>query len=190
MVAPSHLDPVEAVDFGYERVPARQQQSDVGIGEVPLHVRSVEVGLHVVHRNQRQLTHQRQALGVGEPDQQRSDQPGPRGHRHRVQLVEADRGVAQCVGDYGIDPLDVLAAGDLGHHALVAPVLLDLGVDHVAADLDPVGDHRRGALVTGGLDAENGHGLAVDPCCPPPPGPLATRSSPPGGNSADSGTSS
>ena len=185
-----HLDAVESVHLGDQRVATGQQQPDVGIGEVVLHVRGVEVRLHVIDRDHRQVARQCQTLGVGQPYQQGSDQSGTGGDRHRVDRVQIDRGIGEGMFDHAIDPLDVLAAGDLRDYALVAPVFLDLGVDNVAVHGRAVGHHRGSALIARCLDSQYGHGVAS--AAPPSPVVLGRLDSltalPSNGTSSESGT--
>ena len=49
------------------------------------------------------------------------------------------------------------AAGDLRHHPAVAGVQVDLARHHRRHDRARPGDHRRGRLVAGRLDPEDGH---------------------------------
>ena len=56
---------------------------------------------------------------------------------------------------------DVVAAGQLRHHAAPAAVDLDLGGDHVGEHAPAVLHHRGGGLVAAGLDAEDFHGGAL-----------------------------
>ena len=57
-----------------------QRPSEIGL----LEQRGEEVGLEVVDPDERDPPRQRERLGLGDPDQERADEPGAVGHRHRV----------------------------------------------------------------------------------------------------------
>ena len=80
------------------------------------------MALQVVDRGQRQAAPGGQALGRGHAHEQRADQPGPLGDGDEVDVVERDVGRAQRVVDDVVDEREVVAGGDLGHHAAVAVV--------------------------------------------------------------------
>jgi hypothetical protein len=54
--------------------------------------------------------------------EQRPHEPGPLGDRDEVDVVERDVGRAQRVVHDVVDERQVVAGGDLGHHAPVAVV--------------------------------------------------------------------
>ena len=81
--------PGQVVDEQQRRVPAGDQQRDRRLGQ-----RAVLQGVHgdvrgeVVDAVHRLLGGQRVPLGGGHADQQRAGQPGPGGHRDRVDVGE------------------------------------------------------------------------------------------------------
>jgi hypothetical protein len=82
----------------------------------------VQVGHDMIHADQRQAQRPRQGLGRAGPDQQRPDEPGAVADRHRVEIAVLQACPAERLTHDGNDPLEVGAAGDLRHHARVAPV--------------------------------------------------------------------
>ena len=73
----------------------------------------------------------------------------------RVDVVEPSAGALERVRGHGVDQLEVVARGDLRHHAAVARVQQPLGGDHVRRDL-AVAAHDRGAgVVAARLDGED-----------------------------------
>ena len=51
----------------------------------------------------------------------------------------------------------MIARGELGHHAAVGAVQLDLAEEPVRQQARVLIEHRRGAFVTGGFDGEHAH---------------------------------
>ena len=69
--------------------------------DVVLHQGRVGVGLDVVDRHEGKPPGPGEGLGRREPDEERADEPRPLGHRHRVEVVQRDRGFAQGLLDHG-----------------------------------------------------------------------------------------
>ncbi len=119
--------------------------------------------------------HERLARGVGQrlggrdPDQEGPDQPRALGDRDGADVVERQTGRRERLVHDRVDRAQVVARGDLGHHAAVGRVQLGLRGDD-AGDHVPAGDDRGGGLVAGGLDREDGragHPLHVSSGPPP-----------------------
>ena len=137
----------------------------------------LEMGFEVVDADERLLMVIGQALGEGQADEERADEPGPLGHGVEVDRLEPDAGPRQRLADDGRDRLDVLARGELGDDPAVRRVDLVLGQDDVAEDLGrrklgqgdmslrhvspiwPVGraQHGRGRLVARRFDGQDQH---------------------------------
>ena len=96
-----------------------------------------------------------QRLGVGDADQQRSGEAGTGGDGDGVEIGEGDVGLGQRGADHGNDGAEMLAAGQLRHHAAVAGVRGDLRGDGGGKGARAALDDRRGGLVAGGFDAED-----------------------------------
>jgi len=96
------------------------------------------MAVQVVDRHQRQSPRPGKRLGSGDADEQRSDQPRPRGDGDRFDLV------GQHLLDHRRDQLEMPARGDLGHHPAEARVQLILGRDDPLATISPLLSNERG----------------------------------------------
>ena len=113
-----------------------------------------DVGGEVVDAVDRLAEADRQRLGRGDADEQRAGQAGAAGHGDRVDVVQPDAGGLAGPLDGRHHRLEVGPAGDLGHDAAEAGVLLDAAGDRVGEQRVPADDADTG-LVAGGLDAED-----------------------------------
>ena len=154
---PENLDHIVPFDPRDDRVAAGNQEAEVGILDVTLQVRRVEVREDVIDADKGFAQCPGQPLGIGKSDEQGPDQPRTEGHGNGVDVLFAGRRFLQRVFDHGPYPLDVLPRGDLGHHAVVGPVEVNLAQDDVAENPPPVLDDRRRAFITGAFDAEKPH---------------------------------
>ena len=130
-------------DVGEERVAAagdeaQERRLDDGIPAHPQEVRR-NVTLQVVDGGERQAANGGDRLRGLDADEQRADEPGPARHRDQLDVVERRAGSAERVVDDRVGELEVVPAGDLGHHTAVA-VVHALAGDHVRADLAVRGD--------------------------------------------------
>ena len=116
---------------------------DVICGDVPS---------HMVHRDQGQVQGHGRPFGEVHPHQHRPDEPRGVGHRHGIQVPLGQARLNHRLLRQAGDRLHMLPGGDLGHHAPVDGVHLDLRGDAVGQHGPPVPDHRGGGLVAGGLD--------------------------------------
>ena len=91
--------------------------------------------------------------GFGEvhPHQHRPDEPRRVGDGHRVNVPPGDARLDQGLVREARDGLNVLAGGNLRHHAAIDGVHVRLGGDGVGQNRPPVSHHRHGGFVTGGL---------------------------------------
>jgi hypothetical protein len=108
----------------------------------------------VIDRGQRQAARGGQPFGRGHPDQQGADQPGALGDGDQLDVVERHVGAAQRVVDHVVDQRQVMARGDLGHHAAIA-IVDALRGDDVRAHLPRGGDHGSARVVAAGLDGQD-----------------------------------
>ena len=109
----------------------------------------------MVYGNQGLAHSQGRRLGEIHPHQHRPDQPGGIGHRHRVQILPGQSHVQQRLIRQGVNGLDVLAGGNLRHHAAIEPVQVHLRGDAVRQHLPSVPDDGHGGFVAGGFHSEN-----------------------------------
>ena len=113
------------------------------------------VPVQVVHRHERQPARGGERLRGRDADEQRADQPGSARDRDLLDVVEPRAGPLERVGGHRVDQLQVVARGDLRHHAAVARVQQPLRGDHVREDPAVVADDRGAGVVAARLDGED-----------------------------------
>ena len=136
-----------------DRVPAGGHQG--GHGRLQLrkgHVIGGHMAPDVVHRHKGHVQGQGGGLCEIGPHQQRADKARGAGGGHRVQVGQADARLLYRLLRHQRHLFDVLAGGDLRHHAAVKGVHIRLGIDHVGQDLPAVPGDGAGRLVTGAFD--------------------------------------
>ena len=152
------LDPQQA------GVAAADQHRQARLGQrAVLELVDRDVGGQVVDAVDRLAEPDRERLGRGDADQQRTGQARTAGHRDRVDVVRADAGGLAGPLDRRHHRLEVGPAGDLGHDAAEARVLVDAAGDRVG-EQGVAADDADAGLVAGGLDAEDqglAHGFIV-----------------------------
>ncbi len=112
----------------------------------------------MIDAQQRLIRRQRQALGVIDADQQRTDQTRSARHGDGVKLRRGHAGVVQRLIDDVADRLDVGARGEFREDAAVFGVQVDLRGDDVGDNRLAVDHDGGGGLVAGRFNAENcGH---------------------------------
>ena len=82
--------------------------------------------LEMVDGDEGPLADQRQRLGGDRADDEPADEAGPGRDRHRVELGQRDLRAGQRAADDEVERLDMVARGDLGHHAAIGLVGGDL----------------------------------------------------------------
>ena len=136
-------------------MPARREQAqERRLHRLRLEVRRGDVALQVIDRRERQPPRGGQPLGGRDADEQRADEPGPLRDRDELDVVEPHAGAGERVVDDGVDELEVMARGDLRHHAAVA-VVDALRGDDVRADLPRRRDDGRAGVVAARLERED-----------------------------------
>ncbi len=81
---------------------------------------------HMMHTNRRYAPGERQRLRAGGPDQQRADQSWAGGIRDRIDLRSITLGIGKHLAKQRQHALDVIARGELGHHAAIDAMQVDL----------------------------------------------------------------
>ena len=104
---------------------------------------------HVVHGNERHAERIRRRLGKVHTHQHRADQPRRIRHSHGVNIRAREICLFQRLVGKTVDRLNVLARGDLRHHAAVELVQLDLRGDAVGQNASSVAHYGNSRLVTG-----------------------------------------
>ena len=98
-------------------------------------------------------------VGEGGPGEQSAGKAGALRIGDRPELRNGAAGTREHVPGEGYEAPDMVARGELGDHAAVGFMHLDLGVHHVREQPPGRGVVQRHAgLVAGGLDAEDQHG--------------------------------
>ena len=109
----------------------------------------------MVDREKRQFPRQGDRLSRHHPDDDAADQAGPPRGGDPRQIVEADPGLPEGVGDQLVQMVEMRAGGDFRHDAAIGLVQADLAQDQVRPDA-PVGiDDRGGGFVAACLDSEH-----------------------------------
>ena len=135
---------------------AGDQQGDEGEGRRLFfqHGRQ-QVALHVVHADRRDAPGEGQGLGAGGAHQQGADQTGTGGVGDGLDLRNLGARLAQHLADQWQHALDVVARGQLRHHAAVDAMQVDLaeqGIGQQAALTVVEGDT---GFVAGGFQAQH-----------------------------------
>src|ERR1019366_2595870 len=113
--------------------------------------------LNVVDPDEGHTGGEAQAFGVGEPDQQRPDQPGSHGDGDGRKVLQAGGGAKQGFANHRHDGAQVLARGQLRDHSAVLAVHRDLRGHHAREHGVAAPHHGGGGFIAGGFDAENTH---------------------------------
>ena len=152
MAVVAHLD--------QHRVAAGDEQDDQRhLQRLVLQERRVEVGLHVVHPDEGNIPRERQRLGRRHTDQQRTHQPGSDRTRNGIDTLRLDTGLDDGPSHHRVEQVEVRPTGDLGHHAAVLGVQVDLGRHDAGEDVVATHHQRGSRLVATRLDAEHDRGI-------------------------------
>ena len=112
------------------------------------------------------LLREGEGLGVGDADEKRSGQAGAGGDGDGVEVGERDVGLGERGADDGNDGAEMLAAGQLRHHAAVARMGGDLRGDDGGEGARAALDDGGGGFVAGAFNAKDeagaGHVFSVD----------------------------
>jgi hypothetical protein len=117
----------------------------------------IDVPLDVIDADERLPQRVGHRLRVGEPDEERADEPRPLRHGDAVNLLGPQAGARERLLDDFDDLVQMLARGDLRYHAAEAPVRLDLRGDDGRDHLAPAAHQRGRRLVARTLDPQNQH---------------------------------
>ena len=115
-------------------------------------IRGRHVAVNVIDRHQRNAVGKGQRFGKVDPHEERADQPWIGRDRHRTKVAERDPRLPERLVDDARHRLDVRTAGDLGNHAAVKPMDLDLRGHDIGANRPyaiPHLHHGRRGLVAG-----------------------------------------
>ncbi|SPE26109.1 hypothetical protein SBA5_520005 [Candidatus Sulfotelmatomonas gaucii] len=115
----------------------------------------MDMTFEVIHRDERQMVCEREGLGVGDADQQRSGEARTGGDSDGVEVGESEVSLGKRSADHRNDGAQMLAACQFGHHSAIARVRGDLRGDHGGDGSLATLDDGRGGLVAGSFDAED-----------------------------------
>ena len=133
----------------------QHREIDFVIALLPLlQQHGVNMAFQVVDGDQRLLQGKRQRLGITDTHQQRSRQSGPLSHGQRVDRLVGLAGLRQRLAHHGHNRPQMLARGQLRHHAAIGLVGRNLREHDVGDNLLADAHHGGRGLVTGALDAE------------------------------------
>ena len=142
-------------------MPARDEEQEIGKVESVGQARRQRMRLEMVDGDEGQPAPERDRLARDHADQQPSDQAWPGCGRDPVDLAPAKPRISKRLHDCGVQQLDMRARGDLGHHAAIARMQLELGAHHIGENAAPafaVAAHQgSGRLVAARLDPEDHH---------------------------------
>ena len=113
-----------------------------------------DVSPDMMHRDQRHTQGVGHRLGKAHPHQHRADEAGGVGHGYGVDVLPGQPGFHQSLVSQLADDLNVLAGGDLRHHAAVNFMHLHGGGDAVGQNGPPVLHQRHRRLIAGGFYCE------------------------------------
>ena len=117
----------------------------------------MNVALDMVDRDEREAAGERESFGIGDADQQRTDQTGTFRDGDCGQIVERGVGLLECLADHGNDGAQVFAGSKFGNHAAVFAVRRKLGGDYRGENNAAVFDHGSRGFVTRGFNTQNFH---------------------------------
>lgn len=90
----------------------------------------VDMAFQVIDGDERLAERPGKGLGVGHADQQSPGKPWAFGHGDGVEIGEVEAGLLHRFSDDRCDIAQVLAGGELGHHATPSGMDVELRRDH------------------------------------------------------------
>ena len=117
----------------------------------------VDVTFDVVDADEGHAGGEGQALGVGEPDEQRADEPRTHGDGDGRKVLQAGVGAEQGFAHHRNDGAKVFARGELRDYAAVLAMHGDLRGHYARKHGIAAGHDGGGGFIAGGFDAENTH---------------------------------
>ncbi len=138
-----------------------QQRQERERRRLVLQHRRQQMALHVVNRHDRAIPGQSQAGGHAAPDHQRSHEPGSCRVGDHVRPLDA--GLVEYRLHQRQQHADVIARGNLRHHAAIDGVRVDLAVKRVRHQALARAVQRDPGLVTAGFYSQNVHTRRIIP---------------------------
>ena len=88
----------------------------------------------VVHAHEGKPTGPCQGLCEGEPHQQGSNEPGRKGGRDSLDLIQGQSCLPEGLPGHGNDGLDMFSRRQFGNHPTIGGMVLDLGAYYIGKD--------------------------------------------------------
>ncbi len=154
--------PVTAVVLHLDQhgVPARNQQHDEWeLERWVFQGGGVQVRLHVVDTDERDIPGQRKGLGRRHTHEQRTDQSGPHGAGNRIDARVLDPRLNDRSGGHRVEHIKVSTRSDLGNHATKLSMQIHLSRHHARDNVVPAHHECSCGLVATGLNAQDEGGL-------------------------------
>ena len=126
-------------------------------GRVRFQERGEEVPFHVMNGQGGDAEGQGEAAPEGRPHQQGAHEPGAGGIGHAIEIIELPAGLGQHAFKERQEATAVVPAGELGHHAAVGGVEVDLAVEGVSDQPTLRIEERETGFVAGAFDAKDAH---------------------------------
>ena len=117
----------------------------------------MDVAFNVVDPDERHAGGEAQALGIGQPDQQRPDQARTHGDGDGRKVFQTGAGAQQGFANHRNDGAQMLPRSQFGNHAAVLAVHGDLRSHHAGKHGIAARHHGGGSLIAGGFDAQDTH---------------------------------
>jgi len=136
-------------------VSARDDEGNVGIGDVGGDVCGVDVGVEVINGEEGEVSGPGEGFCGGGADEEGADESGTVGDGDGMDVVEGEVRVGECGGEDGDEGFEMGATGDFGDDATETGVKGFGRGDGGGALVDAIGDDGGGGLVAGGFDAED-----------------------------------
>ena len=113
------------------------------------------MAFQMIHADQRLSERERENLAVRHSNKQRPNQSRSVRHGHGVHILQRNVRLLDCFANDRNDLPQMLARGELRHHAAVLAVNLRLRRDHARKDSPAIGYDRRRRLVAGRFNAQD-----------------------------------
>ena len=84
------------------------------------------MGLEMIDRDEGEIMHRGNRLGGHHADMNAADQAGPAVGRDPIEIGKAEPRCLQGARDQPVEMFEMGARGDLGHHAAIGPMGLEL----------------------------------------------------------------
>ena len=143
---------------------ARHQQQEIGKRHVFGEAHRKRVALQMIDGEERLVLGEGQRLGGHDAHHHAADQARPAGRGDPVEIGQIELRLSERLDHQPVEPLEMGARGDLGHHAAETAMLGHLAVDDIGQDAANRSISRRRfddgdrRFVAARFDAQHAHG--------------------------------